>query len=58
LPHYIKSWNFTDEKNEALPVTRENLNFLQMDDVTFLVQQIQEFATESKKKLQNTQPSA
>jgi hypothetical protein len=50
LPLFIKSWNFTDEEEKPLEITTENLSFLRMDDATFLLQQIQEFSSETKKK--------
>ena len=40
LPKLIKSWNFTNEKNEALIVNSENLKLLNVADVTFLFEQV------------------
>lgn len=50
LPLFIKSWNFTDEADKPLDITTENLSFLRMDDATYLLQQIQQFSEEAKKK--------
>lgn len=49
LPKFIKSWNFTDESGAAMPITRENLNFLPAADAQFLLSQITEFNTLVKK---------
>ena len=51
LPKFIKSWNFTDEKEEALPVNEENLNILKAEDVQYLSEQIMSFNEDLKKKL-------
>lgn len=51
LPKFIKSWNFTDEKEQPLPVTNENLNILKADDVQYLTDQIMSFNEDLKKKL-------
>ena len=50
LPKLIKSWNFTDNNEQPLLVTRENLGFLKAEDLIFMLQQITEFVNESKKK--------
>ena len=50
LPALIKSWNFTGEDDKPLPIVAASLNFLKADDLAFLLQQITEFATETKKK--------
>lgn len=50
LPKMIKSWNFTDENNNPLPVSPEALNVLSIDTIEFIVNSIVEFAQESKKK--------
>ena len=55
LPAFIKSWNFTDEAGQTLEINRENLNFLQMEDVTYIGEQIIEFGDEIKKKLNGLQ---
>ncbi len=58
LPLFIKKWNFTDEDGKDMPITRENLNFLQMADVQYLTEEIMKFNEESKKKPSDSQPSA
>lgn len=50
LPKFIKSWNFTNEAGEEMPITSENLNFFAEDDLTKLVEEIKTFAEEVKKK--------
>jgi len=50
---FIKSWNFTDEAGETLPITTESLGFLKTEDVQFLGEQIIEFSNEVKKKQQD-----
>lgn len=51
LPQFIKSWNFTNSDGKDLPITRENLNFLQDVDAKFLIETIAAFAKELKKKI-------
>ena len=50
LPYMIKSWNFTDEKNNPIPITAENLGFLKADDLTVIFQTMADLASENKKK--------
>jgi len=50
LPLLIKSWNFTGDDDKPLPITKENLNFIKPEDLTFLLEQITAFANENKKK--------
>lgn len=50
LKHLIKSWNFTDEKEKALPVTVETLNQFPIDDLTFLLNKVSDFFTKGKKE--------
>lgn len=50
---FIKSWNFTNEAGETLPITTESLGFLKAEDVQFLGEQIVEFSNEVKKKPQD-----
>ena len=57
LPHYIKSWNFTDEKDKPLEITKENLGFLQMEDLQYLVDELTKFMNEGKKKDDTTPAS-
>ena len=51
LPLFIKSWNFTDDKEQPLEINRENLGFLKANDVQYLAEQINALAEESKKKI-------
>jgi len=51
LPMFIKSWNFTNENGEALPINIDNLGFLQLEDLKYLSEQITSFVAESKKKV-------
>lgn len=46
---FIKEWNFTDENDQLLPITPENIELLRMDAVTKLSEVIKEFAEEQKK---------
>lgn len=48
---FIKSWNFTDDTGADWPLTRENVLNLSAEDITFLMEQIKDFATEEKKDL-------
>lgn len=57
LPHFIKSWNFTDDKNVELVINRENLNFLKMADLEHLANEIMAFSAEVKKKQNPSPPS-
>jgi len=50
LPYLIKSWNFTDEAEKLLPITKENLGFFKAEDLTFILNEIGEFSKEAKKK--------
>lgn len=58
LHFFIKSWNFTDEAGNVLPVTTENLTFLKEDDVVYLLNEITAFAKDGKKKDDITPESA
>ena len=49
LPLFIKSWNFTNDKKEDLPINKSSTNLLPVDDAIFLFNQISEFATAQKK---------
>lgn len=51
LARLIKTWNIYDseEAAEPIPVTEENLQRLEVEDVTFLMNQIAEFQNEEKK---------
>jgi len=50
LPKFIKSWNFTNEAGEPLPIDTANIGFLKEEDVAFLITEITAFAKENKKK--------
>lgn len=50
LPLFIKSWNFTDEEDKELPISRESLGFLKIADLQFLGEAIMSFTEDSKKK--------
>ena len=50
LPKYIKSWNFLNEKNEELPISKDSLNFFTMEDLTYLINELSIFIAENKKK--------
>jgi hypothetical protein len=49
LPLFIKSWNFTNEKNEDMPINADSVKLLPTDDAIFLFNQISDFATAQKK---------
>jgi hypothetical protein len=48
----IKSWNVFAGENEPepLPITEENVNKLPADDLNFLMNQVEAFATAQKKR--------
>jgi len=46
----IKSWNFTDEQEKPLPVNIESLYLFDMESLTELSTQINEFSNFVKKK--------
>jgi len=50
LPKLIKEWNFTNEDGSPTPITAENINLLEDEDIKFIVEQVQEFAESLKKK--------
>ena len=50
LPKFIASWNFTNEQNEPLPITSDNLNFLSEEDLMSIIEEIKKFNDEIKKK--------
>jgi len=39
----IKEWNFTNEKNEPLPINEESINMLPIKDLRFLIIKILSF---------------
>ena len=51
LPHFIKSWNFTNEEGKPLDINTESLSFLKEADARFLMEAIAEFNRETKKKI-------
>jgi hypothetical protein len=51
LPKIIKSWNFTDESGKDLEINLENLSFLKVEDVTYLLEQFTSLSNEVKKKV-------
>lgn len=51
----IKKWNFTDEKNEPLPVSTEALGNMDFPAFEFLLKELESFAkTEKKNAKSNT----
>lgn len=50
LPQIIKSWNFTGDNDEILPITAENLGLIKQSDLHFLLNEITNFNSEIKKK--------
>ena len=53
LTFLIKSWNFVDDKEKELPVTKETLGNLASKDFNFLLEEVSKIITEedSKKKV-------
>lgn len=49
IPKLVKSWNFTDEKNQSLPVNEKTLGLLNLDALKFLVDEIQSGSVALKK---------
>lgn len=50
LVRLIKKWNFTNEANEPLPVSEDNIKLLTVDAVAFLAEECAQFIAEAKKK--------
>ena len=50
LAKFIKSWNFTDDKEIALEINKENVGLLDVSTLTYIAQEIKEFAIQVKKK--------
>ena len=46
----IKDWNFVDEKKEKMAVNRESLNKLPMQDLTFLMDKVKVFFSQTEKE--------
>lgn len=53
LPKLIKSWNFTGEDDQPLPITADSLGLLKQTDLKFLLDEITNFNEEIKKKAKN-----
>ena len=49
LTRIIKDWNFTDNKDNKMAITIENLKILKMEDLVSLIQELTNF---SKKKVE------
>lgn len=49
LPKLIKSWNFTDENNQPLPITLENIKKFPATDITVIAENIAELIISQKK---------
>jgi len=47
----VKDWNFEGDDGKILPIDEKNVSSLKSTDVVFLMEQITEFASFSKKKL-------
>lgn len=58
LPYFIKSWNFTEDNGDPMPITRENLNFLKQEDFAYLTKEIEKMIDEGKKKDDTTSGSS
>lgn len=50
LPKIIKSWNFVGDDDQPLPVTSDSLGLLKQIDLQFLLDEINNFNAEIKKK--------
>ena len=50
LQFLIKSWNFVDESEKALPITVEALSQFPVADLTFLLEKVGDFFTSGKKE--------
>lgn len=48
---FIKSWNFTDEKDQDLPINEESILNFSATDLSFLMGEITQFAGLEKKDL-------
>lgn len=51
ITKFIKSWNFTDEKGEDLPISKDSILNFSSTDITFLMETIKDFGVEEKKEL-------
>ena len=50
LQYLIKSWNFTNEKNEAIPADEKNLNQLPLQDLQMLMERANTILEDISKK--------
>lgn len=58
LPHLIKTWNFSNENKEPLPINIETLSLFRPEDITFLFEEVNKFQKSLKKNSEEKQPSA
>lgn len=49
LPKLIKSWNFTNEQGEDLPITADTIRNLTANSLAYLMDEITKFMTDQKK---------
>lgn len=49
LTKIIKSWNFTNDKDEILPITDEHISVLPMPDIDHIFKEFKAFSEEQKK---------
>lgn len=49
LVRLVKRWNFTDEKDQPVPVSEENIKILSVEAVTHLANECATYMAESKK---------
>jgi len=52
LPRFIKSWNFEKTAGVALEISKENLALFSIQDLTFIINEVQKFSQEVKKNLE------
>lgn len=50
LPKIIKSWNFVGDDDQPMPVTSDSIGLLKQADLQFLLDEINNFNAEIKKK--------
>lgn len=50
LPKIIKSWNFEGDNDQPLPITSDSIGLLKQADLQFLLDEINTFNAEVKKK--------
>ncbi len=49
LSKFIKSWNFTDDKGNIMPINVETINLFSLETVTEIVTEIKDFSDGLKK---------